>query len=772
MVYGYFEGLLDEIKIYSRALKQKEIQSLVGGFETAFDPSPEDEATDVPWDTGLGWQPGGFADQHDVYFGSSFDDVNSATATVDPAGVYRGRQLLSRYAMGETLGFGQTYYWRVDEVNAAPDDTVFTGDIWSFTVEPLAIPIEAITATASGANPGMGPEKTIDGSGLDELDQHSSVATNMWLTLTHGSWIQYEFDRAYKLHEMLVWNSNQAVEAFIGFGVKEMTIEHSIDGETWAPLGGVIDVPRASGLPTNTVNATIDMGGIMAKRVRLSVVSAHGFTGQSGLSEVRFMSIPVLPREPHPADGATTVSVDIPLSWRSGREAVSHEVYLGSDAENMALIDTTRNATTIVDGLDYMMTYTWSVTEVNEMAVPAAHAGDVWTFTTPVFSVVDDFESYSGEVNEEIYLTWMDGYAGDASLGGSTTGHIKSPFVETSNVNRGKQSMPIFIDNDGGFADIDGKMSSPSFSEVVRQFGSAQDWTAGGLETLFIWFAGSEGLSGQLYCKIGSTKVLYDGEAAHLGNVAWHVWSIDLSTVGGNLTSVREFSIGVEGSGAGILYIDDIRLSPGIDELMAANLLAHYPFDEGTGVQADDASGNGHNATFVGEPAWVPGQVDMALQFDGIDDYVEIPHHEGLTVNNEVTVALWINPERYSLRGQGWGGIMAKGNPRTYSLYTVRDGNLHFSTAGVGTASTGRVPLNEWSHVVAMVVAGSHAYYINGVPSGGGGAGIVLPGTANTAPVTIGNIDETARFYQGLIDAVYIYGRALSSEEVALLAGM
>ena len=237
MVYGYFEGLLDEIKIYSRALKQKEIQSLVGGFETAFDPSPEDEATDVPWDTGLGWQPGGFADQHDVYFGSSFDDVNSATATVDPAGVYRGRQLLSRYAMGETLGFGQTYYWRVDEVNAAPDDTVFTGDIWSFTVEPLAIPIEAITATASGANPGMGPEKTIDGSGLDELDQHFSVATNMWLTLTHGSWIQYEFDRAYKLHEMLVWNSNQAVEAFIGFGVKEMTIEHSIDGETWNRLG-------------------------------------------------------------------------------------------------------------------------------------------------------------------------------------------------------------------------------------------------------------------------------------------------------------------------------------------------------------------------------------------------------------------------------------------------------------------------------------------------------------------------------------------------------
>ena len=47
--------------------------------------------------------------------------------------------------------FGQTYYWRVDEVNAPPDSTVYKGDVWSFTVEPYGYPIKPVKATASSA---------------------------------------------------------------------------------------------------------------------------------------------------------------------------------------------------------------------------------------------------------------------------------------------------------------------------------------------------------------------------------------------------------------------------------------------------------------------------------------------------------------------------------------------------------------------------------------------------------------------------------------------
>ena len=80
------------------------------------------------------------------------------------------------------LAFGQTYYWRIDEVNAPPGSAVVKGGMWSFTVEPYAYPIKNVTATASSAQPGAGPEKTVDGSGLNSLDQHSIELKDMWLS--------------------------------------------------------------------------------------------------------------------------------------------------------------------------------------------------------------------------------------------------------------------------------------------------------------------------------------------------------------------------------------------------------------------------------------------------------------------------------------------------------------------------------------------------------------------------------------------------------------
>ncbi len=462
----------------------------------ARDPNPAQESDDVPFDINLGWTPGEFSQTHDVYFDTVWDDVNAAS-TDNPLGVtVRAGQAEATFDPGQ-LAFDQTYHWRVDEVNGAPDFDVHKGNIWSFTVEPKALPITAITVTASGANPMMAPENTINGSGLDSMDQHSIMSTDMWLTVTDGSWIQYEFDRPYKLYELLVWNSNQAIEAFIGFGVKEMTVEYSVDGETWSALDGIVTVSKASGQPTNAVNAVIDMGGIMARQVKLSVVSAHGFTGQAGLSEVRFMSIPVLPRTPQPTDGDTTASVDVQLSWRSGREAASHDVALSAD--RTAVINGTAPVTSVSDAsldtgaLDFGTAYTWQVVEVNDAASPTAHTGGIWSFTTPQYSRVDDFESYSGDEGEEVFMTWWDGFGGDDSLGGSTTGHIDSPFVETSIVNAGtgsRQSLPMFFDNNGGFVNIDAATSAPRTSEVLREF-DGLDLTEGNAQVLALSFRGN-----------------------------------------------------------------------------------------------------------------------------------------------------------------------------------------------------------------------------------------------------------------------------------------
>ncbi len=178
-------------------------------------PSPDDEATDVPRDVVLSWTPGEFAapvSGHKVYFGENFDDVNDAVGSV--------AQSTNSYTPPQRLDLGTTYYWRVDEVNAPPTSHIeFKGKVWSFTTEPIAYPIagENIIATASSTGQeDMGPENTINGSGLDINDLHSTEATDMWLSRNepNGAWIEYELDKVHKLHEMWVWNSNQIRESY------------------------------------------------------------------------------------------------------------------------------------------------------------------------------------------------------------------------------------------------------------------------------------------------------------------------------------------------------------------------------------------------------------------------------------------------------------------------------------------------------------------------------------------------------------------------------
>ncbi len=119
---------------------------------TAKNPGPGDKTQDVAQDVVLSWTPGLTGAKHDVYFGASLDDVSNADRT-KPLAVLAGQaQDANTFDPAGLLAFGQTYYWRVDEVNAAPSTTIFKGNVWSFTVEPYAYPIQKVTATASSAS--------------------------------------------------------------------------------------------------------------------------------------------------------------------------------------------------------------------------------------------------------------------------------------------------------------------------------------------------------------------------------------------------------------------------------------------------------------------------------------------------------------------------------------------------------------------------------------------------------------------------------------------
>ena len=566
----FFKGMVDDVRIYDRVLSEEEMREITGlsGVKAA-EPSPSDgRQLDVVEGVVLSWKPGVEAVRHDVYFGASLDDVTAAGTTTDPGNVYKGRQDPNQYAVGMTLDFGKTYYWRIDEVGGPPASTIYKGEVWRFTAEPFAyvIPGSAIIATASSSlSNTMGPEKTIDGSGLSDNDLHSTAMEDMWLSNSEPqpTWIEYQFDKAYKLHEMWVWNQNQIVEISIGYGFKNVSIEYSVDGVGYTTLGTAREFAQGPGTPDYAHNSPVDLGGVTAKCIRLTANSNWGgWLNQYGLSEVCFFHIPVRAREPNPADGAAPVGPDVVLGWRTGRDAATHDVHLGSDREAVlsgaARVSSVTEARYDAGGLDLSRTYYWRIDEVDAAQNPALQ-GDLWSFTTPDYLIVDNFEDYNDYSPREIWATWTDGYG--TPNNGSTVGYPNpnwfagEHYVETKIVHSGNQSMPLFYDN------------NLKYSQAERALSPAQDWTRNGIKALSLCFYGDPNNAvEQMYVKINDSKVVYDGDPAAVKKGLWTRWNIDLASSGANLANVTKLAVGfgdetnLKAGGSGKVFFDDIRL--------------------------------------------------------------------------------------------------------------------------------------------------------------------------------------------------------------------
>jgi len=530
-------------------------------------PKPTEGESDVDRYAVLRWDAGTMADKYDVYLGTDAAVVVEASRD-NPSGVLQSQdQVQACYPLGGmlTLEYGRTYSWRVDEAAKDPGQGILKGKVWSFTTEPYAIPIPAasLSATASGQSPDQGPEKTIDRSGLDANDCHSIVSADMWLSDAGASaWIEYAFDHACKVRQMLVWNFN-GEEFLTALGLRDVTVEYSPDGADWVALPGVSTFEQATGAADYAANTIVDFGDVVARKVKITVHSNWGdnpLFNRYGLSEVRFLHIPVVARQPNPESGAAGVSIDGPLTWRAGREAAEHNVYLSTD---QAAVADSATPTMVVQQAEYNpaalildTTYFWRVDEVNQAETPAVWPGEVWSFTTADCVAVDDFESYINDSPKRVFQAWIDGlgFSPDEFFanghGGNGTGAVvgydpeAGSVMENGIVHGGKQSMPLTYDG---------------LSETTRTFEPAQDWTRGGITTLVLFFQGaSTNVSGELYVKINGVKVPYSGDAGDLTLAGWKQWNIALPASAG-LGAVKSLTIGIS-SGQGMLYIDDIGL--------------------------------------------------------------------------------------------------------------------------------------------------------------------------------------------------------------------
>ncbi|NQV31276.1 MAG: discoidin domain-containing protein [Phycisphaeraceae bacterium] len=557
------------------------VQDYLSSLVTAHDPSPASDTTDVPRNAVLNWTSGLFAHTSDVYFGTDVNAITNATQA-EPMGVLVSPdQTDAAFDPEGLLEFSQTYHWRVDEVNGAPDNTVYAGEVWSFTAEPysIQIPGDTIDVTASSSsNEFSTPQKTIDGSGLQDDNSHSQSPESMWFTASVDldPWIQFEFDTTKQLDTMRVWNSNGAAETALGWGVKDVQVEYSVDGENWTVLDGVNQFSRAPGLATYNEYDDIAFGGAAAKVVRLNIKSNWGGILMSySLSEVQFEMIPVQARFPEPASGSVDVVPNSVITWRTGREAAQHTIYVSQDADAVAdgLAPSVSSNTNSLDlmSLDLQLgeTYFWRVDEVNDAASTPIWAGPVWSLSTAHALVVDDFEGYANASPDRPFQAWLDGagYSADeffpAEYGGNGTGagighdiwslsspHYGGDIMETSStIASSSQSMPFYYTNTGGAA-----------SQTDRTWANPQDWSGHGIQTLVVNFYGDvDNSGGPLYLTINGEKVTYP-DAADLNLPEWHEWTIDLASLGIDVSAVTSMSIGVEGVGAGMILVDDILL--------------------------------------------------------------------------------------------------------------------------------------------------------------------------------------------------------------------
>ncbi|MHC4494311.1 MAG: LamG domain-containing protein [Planctomycetota bacterium] len=203
----------------------------------------------------------------------------------------------------------------------------------------------------------------------------------------------------------------------------------------------------------------------------------------------------------------------------------------------------------------------------------------------------------------------------------------------------------------------------------------------------------------------------------------------------------------------------------------SADLIAHFGFDEGSGSVAHDTSGNGHDGTLNGDPQWVAGRFGGALDFDGSDDYVEIPR----IVQDDFTLAAWIKTDTpgLSLGNQGYQGsglIWSDiGGVANDFILAVLGTKLSFFCGNPDTSvnSDRDVVTGEWVHVagtrsaqdrkIAIYIDGEHEKTIDHANSN--------PLNAIETIAIGGNVLDS-RYYTGLIDDVRIFDHALSPVEV------
>ena len=524
---------------------------------------------------------------------------------------------------------------------------------------------------------------------------------------------------------------------------------------------------------------------------------------------------------PVPIDGATDVLRDANnLVWKPGDYAVTHDVYFGTDFNDVndantldAVFVQNQAETTYGPGnLTLGKTYYWRIDEVNAPHPDDPWKGNVWSFTVANYIVIDDFESYI-KPPDNLWETW-------------NNPHWTGSFVETGvgpydPVNRGNQSMKYSYDiTEYGWA---------WYAEVERNFDPPQDWDSTGVKILTLFFYGhpnndansSEQMSVGLEDGDSNSFIDYDGDMNDIKIEEWQEWNIALSDFTGvDMTDVRVMYIrfgdpyAVSAGGSGTVYMDDFRLYPpkcvpsegpdydwdddcivgyaelailGDEWLKTDDLVAtlqpvtgpigHWEMDEGDSNSVSDSSGNNYHGTTDGSFSWVAGKIgSYAIDFTGgkvvVSDDGNTPL---LNPADEVSVTAWVNLSDnpgYSARVIVKG--IDAGDGESYGLQVSGNGEPSFlvrdSNHGSHNLNSGKTLVHdEWMHLAGVYDGNDIKVYVDGglAATDSSASGMLLLQDVND--LIIGDAGDVDRAFPGAVDDARVYNYGLTGAEVGYI---
>ncbi len=436
----------------------------------AYQPDPPDGAKFIDLDVTLSWTPGFGSKLNTVYFGDDFDVVGNATSGVTRA--------TATYTPGP-LEAGKTYYWRVDEFDGVQ---TYKGDVWTFTTAGEGGGLRGDYYKGTNFNNFIlsRTDPQIDFTWPDGTGPDALVGDNNFSVRWTGE-IEAAFTETYTFYT----NSDDGVRLWVdGQQLVDNWTDHANMENS-----GIIDLV-AGGVYSIQMEYHDTSGEGVAELRWSSPHTAKQIVPQGALSP------PIKAGSPSPANGAPGTKLEPILTWSVGDYAASHEVYFGTDRD--AVANATKGspefkATKALGDESYApgklawaTTYYWRVDEVNDANPDSPWVGNVWTFTTGDFLLVDDFEDYTDDdiAGKAIWQAWIDGFG--IADNGAQVGYLMPPYAERTIVHSGSQSMPLFYDNTGNVTN----------SEAVLTLTSPRNWTDEGVAKLSLWFHGLQGSVG------------------------------------------------------------------------------------------------------------------------------------------------------------------------------------------------------------------------------------------------------------------------------------